>query len=183
MTCNQSLILTHIEEKNKSKIESLLDEHGIRWKMGKNLSGLRKGANACAALPMCPLAFAEAERYIPELVSILEKELAKCGLFEDEIVIRMTGCPNSCGRPEMAEIGLVGQAPGMYKLYLGGDHLGYRANRIYKEGLDENQIIEALSPLFADYANDRKKNERFGNFLVRTGVVKENKYGPDFHDF
>jgi len=186
MTCNESLYLTCIEEKNKSTIEAILNEHGIRWQLGAKvgeLGGLRKGAFACAALPMCPMAFAEAERYLPALVSKLEVELEKCGLFEDEIVIRMTGCPNSCGRPSMAEIGLVGMAPGMYKLYLGGDHLGLRANRIFREGIDEAQIMEELPPLFADYAAGRQKGEGFGNFLVRTGVVKENKYGPDFHEF
>jgi sulfite reductase (NADPH) hemoprotein beta-component len=183
MTCNQSLILTHIRESDKSRIQAALTEGGLRFAKGKNLGGLRKGAFACAALPMCVMSFAEAERYLPALVSLLEVELEKCGLFEDEIVIRMTGCPNSCGRPEMAEIGLVGMAPGVYKLYLGGDHLGLRANRIYKEGVDEAGILEALTPLFADYAAGRQKGERFGNFLVRTGVVKENKYGPDFHDF
>jgi sulfite reductase (NADPH) hemoprotein beta-component len=183
MTCNESLILTHIKAEDKAKVVAVLDEYGPRYKPAANLGGLRKGAFACAALPMCVMAFAEAERYLPELVSKLEVELEKCGLFEDEIVIRMTGCPNSCGRPEMAEIGLVGVAPGMYKLYLGGDHLGTRANRIYKEGIDEAQILECLTPLFADYAASRQKGERFGNFLVRTGVVKENKYGPDYHDF
>merc|ERR1711924_556913 len=107
LTCNESLILTHIKEQDKSKIESVLTEYGVRWQQGANLSGLRKGAFACSALPLCPMAFAEAERYLPDLVSLLEVELEKCGLFEDEVVIRMTGCPNSCGRPEMAEIGLV----------------------------------------------------------------------------
>jgi sulfite reductase (NADPH) hemoprotein beta-component len=183
LTCNESLLLTHIRESDKAAIEAIVNESGIRWHMDEKLGGLRKGAFACAALPMCVMAFAEAERYLPALVSLLELELAKCGLYEDEIVIRMTGCPNSCGRPEMAEIGLIGVAPGMYKLYLGGDHLGTRANRIFKEGVDEAQILEALTPLFADYAAHRQKGERFGNFLVRTGVVKENKYGPDFHDF
>jgi sulfite reductase (NADPH) hemoprotein beta-component len=189
MTCNQSVILTHVKEQDKAKIESILTEGGVRWKIGKTLGGMRKASFACAALPMCPLAFAEAERYIPKLVSLLEVELDKCGLFEDEISIRMTGCPNSCGRPELAEIGLVGVAPGMYKMYLGGCNYGTRMNRIYKEGIDEAQIIETLTPLFADYAAGRLKNgkdggwEKFGDFVVRTGVVKENKYGPDYHDF
>merc|ERR1712113_1126747 len=130
MTCNQSLILTNIRTGDKGKIESILTEHAIAWQKGQGVSGLRGGSFACSALPMCPLAFAEAERYLPSLVSLLEVELKKLGLFEDEIVIRMTGCPNSCGRPSMAEIGLVGVAPGTYKLYLGGDFVGNRANRI-----------------------------------------------------
>mmetsp|Transcript_6841 Transcript_6841/g.14659 ORF Transcript_6841/g.14659 Transcript_6841/m.14659 type:complete len:929 (-) Transcript_6841:553-3339(-) len=183
MTCNQGLILTHIKTEDKAVVESIMEEHGIRYKRDERVSGLRSASNACSALPLCPLAFSEAERYLPDLVSLLEAEARRYGLFDEQISIRMTGCPNSCGRPEMAEIGLVGRAPGSYNLYLGGDHLGTRANRIYKEGLEEAQIIEEVSPLLGKYAANREPGERFGNFLVRSGVVKPNNYGPDFHDF
>jgi len=119
MTCNQSVALTHIkDDKNKAAVEAVLVEYGIRWSRGE-ISGMRAGSFACASLPLCVMAFAEAERYLPQLVTSLEEVLKPLGLFKDEFVIRMTGCPNSCGRPEMAEIGLVGQAPGTYKLYLG----------------------------------------------------------------
>lgn len=180
MTCNQSLCLTHVSPADEPRIEAILKQHGIKT---GSVSGMRAESNACAALPLCGLAMAEAERYLPELVGKLEAELDKLGLFNEKISIRMTGCPNSCGRPELAEIGLVGRAPGNYNLYLGGDHLGTRANRIFREGVDEEQVLAALAPLFEDFKAKREPGERFGNFVVRAGHVKANGYGPDFHDF
>ena len=136
---------------------------------------------ACVALPTCGLALAESERYLPTLITALEERLAVHGLAEDEIVIRMTGCPNGCARPYLAEIGLVGKGPGRYNLYLGAAFDGSRMNKLYAEDLDHAGIIAKLDPLFAAYAKERQGAERFGAFVIRAGFVAPTTNGADFH--
>jgi sulfite reductase (NADPH) hemoprotein beta-component len=123
---------------------------------------------ACVALPTCPIALAEAQRYLPALISKIDPILAKYQLEKDDIVIRMTGCPNGCARPYAAEIGLEGTAVGHYNLHIGGDREGTRLNTKYKEQLDETAIIQELDSLFGQYKKDRKKKETFGDFVTRT---------------
>ena len=130
-------------------------------------SAIRKNSIACVALPTCPLALAEAQRYLPELLGKIEPLLVKHGLEEENIIIRMTGCPNGCGRPYVAEIGFVGTGPGRYNLHLAGDHEGTRLNRIYKENLDEPAILKELDLLFWLYQKERITGERFGDFAWR----------------
>ena len=132
---------------------------------------------ACVALPTCGLALAESERYLPSLVDALEEILDQTGLRQDEIVIRMTGCPNGCARPFLAEIGLVGRGPGTYNLYLGAAFDGSRLNKLYRQDIGHDEIIAALSPLLQAYATQRRDGERFGDFLVRTGVVRATRNG------
>ena len=122
---------------------------------------------ACVALPTCPLALAEAQRYLPSLLDKLEPLLAKHGLDKEEMVIRMTGCPNGCARSYIAEIGFVGSGTGRYNLQLGGDRVGYRLNKIYKENLDEASILAELDQVFASYKKERKKGETLGDFTHR----------------
>jgi sulfite reductase (NADPH) hemoprotein beta-component len=136
---------------------------------------------ACVALPTCGLALAESERYLPDLVTALEERLAVCGLAKDEIVIRMTGCPNGCARPYLAEIGLVGKGPGRYNLYLGAAADGSRLSKLYAEDLNHDGIIAALDPLFAAYAKERGGGEPFGEFVIRAGLVAATTNGRDFH--
>ena len=131
---------------------------------------------------MCGLAFAEAERYLPSLVDKLDKVLEANGLLNEPISIRMTGCANGCGRPFLAEIGLVGRAPGRYNLYLGASFVGDRLNKLYKEMLSEEEIIAALTPLLEDFAKTRDQDERFGDFVIRKGYVKATTEGIRFHD-
>src|SRR5262249_13402559 len=131
-TGNQNLILADIPEKDKAEIERILDEFGI-ISYTDSISVLRKNSIACVALNTCPLALAEAQRYLPSLIDKIEPLLEKHGLKEEEIIIRMTGCPNGCGRSYIAEIGFVGTAYGIYNLQLGGDREGTRLNKIYKE--------------------------------------------------
>ena len=125
---------------------------------------------ACVALNTCPLALAEGQRYLPSLLSKIEPMLANHGLQNEEIVIRMTGCPNGCARPFVAEIGFVGTALGKYNLHIGGDRLGMRLNRIYKESLDEQSILTELDNLFLQHLQRR---EMKGNSLVilQTGNI------------
>ncbi len=164
-TSNQNILLTYIEKKNRPAIETILAKHGIDH---TKFSNIRKDALACVALNTCALALAEAQRYLPSLITKVEGLLAKHKLEKDPFSIRMTGCPNGCARPWAAEIGFIGKALGQYNLYLGGNSTGTRLNRLYKESLDEAQILQTLDGLFADYAKNRKPSERFGDFIHRT---------------
>jgi sulfite reductase (NADPH) hemoprotein beta-component len=180
LTGNQNVVIAQVSEKLKLKIESILKKYNVID--GKSLSQLRQNSIACAALPLCGLAFAEAERYLPSLVDKLDKVLEANGLLNEPITIRMTGCANGCGRPFLAEIGLVGRAPGKYNLYLGASFVGDRLNKLYKEMLSEEEIIAVLTPIFEDYAKTRDTNEHFGNFVIRKGYVKATTEGKKFHE-
>jgi sulfite reductase (NADPH) hemoprotein beta-component len=162
-TCNQNLILGEISQKNKAKIEALITEFEIE----KKDSVLRKNSMACVALPTCPLALAEAQRYLPVLVTKIEPLLEKYNLQNDEISIRMTGCPNGCGRPYVAELGFVGTGPGQYNLMLGGDRFGERLNKLYKEKLNESEILNEVDTLLRTYVAEKTEGETFGDFSFR----------------
>jgi sulfite reductase (NADPH) hemoprotein beta-component len=177
MTTNQNLVIAGISEAGKPEIERLIAEHGLEVP----LSGLRANAMACVALPTCGLALAESERYLPDLVTALESELERHGLAHDAISIRMTGCPNGCARPYLAEIGLVGKGPGSYNLYLGGAFDGTRLNKLYRKDVGHQAIVAALSPLFEAYAKRRDPGEHFSDFLIRTGIVQPTRAGNAFH--
>lgn len=165
-TGNQNLILADIRKKDKTQIDSILRKHGI-IEHTEAASAIRRNSIACVALPTCPLALAEAQRYLPSLIGHIEGLLTNHALEKEEVIIRMTGCPNGCGRPYAAEIGFVGTAAGHYNLYLGGDHEGTRLNRLYKENLDEQAILKELDLLFWLYKKERITGERFGDFALR----------------
>ena len=179
LTPNQNLTVSDVREADKARIDALLEEYGIE--NTSQASALRLHSMACVAFPTCGLAMAESERYLPSLIDKLDAAMAHAGLSDDAITIRMTGCPNGCARPYIAEIGLVGKGPGRYNLYLGAGFAGDRLGCMYRENIDEAEIIETLAPLFAQYADERIDAERFGNFLVRQGVVREIREGRDFH--
>jgi len=177
LTGNQNLIIANVTSEEKKSISIILKDHGV---LQSAISGLRQNSIACVALNTCGLAFAEAERYLPSLITKLEDILAFYGLLKEEIVIRMTGCPNGCGRPYLAEIGFVGKSEGHYNLYLGGNFTGSRLNTLYKETLTEEEILAELKPIIADYANERILGEKFGDFVIRKRYVAETLKGSDF---
>jgi sulfite reductase (NADPH) hemoprotein beta-component len=177
LTANQNIIIANVSREKRAAIEELVAEYGLI----SSHSALRRNSMACVALPTCGLALAESERYLPDLVTALEARLAAHGLAEDDIVIRMTGCPNGCARPYLAEIGLVGKGPGRYNLYLGAAFDGSRLSKLYAEDLENDGIVAALDPVFAAYAAERKPNERFGEFVIRAGFVAGTINGLDFH--
>jgi sulfite reductase (NADPH) hemoprotein beta-component len=179
VTANQNVIIANVTAKTKSKIEAILKEHGIA--IGTALSGIRRSSMACVALPTCGLALAESERYLPELLTALEGSLEQAGLRDNEIVIRMTGCPNGCARPYLAEIGLVGRNPGLYNLYLGAAFNGERLNKLYAEDVDQGRIVGLLEPMFVRYAKEREEGEHFGDFVIRAGYVRATTAGNRFH--
>ena len=165
-TCNQNLILSDISENDKAEIEAILKESGISGYTDQ-ASALRKNSVACVALNTCSLALAEAQRYLPSLVTKIEPVLEKYGLQNEDITIRMTGCPNGCGRSPNAEIGFVGTAYGKYNLHIGGDRLGMRLNTKFKENLGEEEILQALDELFGTYSEQKNPGETFGDFSYR----------------
>jgi sulfite reductase (NADPH) hemoprotein beta-component len=169
-TANQNMMISDVAESNKYLIEEILSHFNV-LQQTNSTSNIRKNAMACVALPTCPLALAEAQRYMPSFISAIEPLLEKYQLLEENIVIRMTGCPNGCARPYAAEIGFVGTAPGKYNLHIGGDNQGQRLNTLYKESLDEKAILNELNNLFALYKNAKISNERFGDFVIRTKLV------------
>lgn len=180
MTTNQNLIISNITDAKRPEIEALLEKYNIL--KSHERSALRLNSIACVALPTCGLALAEAERYLPDVLTDLEEVIEESGLRHDAITIRMTGCPNGCGRPFLGEIGFVGRAPGKYNVYLGGGFHGQRLNKLYKESVPGSEIKELLSPVIADYAKNRNDGERFGDFVIRSGYVKETTAGNNFHD-
>merc|ERR1712151_455493 len=180
MTCNQQVVVTGVPSGNKAAVQQLLDQYKVPHNKETTVSGLRRNMVACVAMPTCPLAFAEAERYLPTLVERLEVVTERIGLREEDIVIRMTGCPNSCGRPSMAEIGFIGKAPGTYNMYLGADFVGERLNTLFAESVTEDQIISLLTPMFGRYAKERVKGEHFGDWVIRAGYVKPMIAGRDW---
>ena len=169
LTPNQNLVIASVPASQRARIDALVDAHGLDG--FRTASPLRLKSIACVALPTCGLAMAEAERYLPAITTKLEGLLAAHGLLDAPIILRISGCPNGCSRPYLGEIALVGKAPGRYNLMLGADHRGQRLNALYRENIDEPQILAALDPLLAGYAAQRRPAEGFGDFLVRTGVV------------
>ncbi|MEM7469007.1 MAG: NADPH-dependent assimilatory sulfite reductase hemoprotein subunit, partial [Pseudomonadota bacterium] len=178
LTANQNLVIANVGARQKKVIQGLIDDYGLE----QAASGLRRNAMACVALPTCGLALAESERYLPDLVTALDQVLTSVGLAEDEIVIRMTGCPNGCARPYLAEIGLVGRSPGIYNLYLGAAFDGSRMNKLFRQDVDHDAIVDALTPLLGSYARERHEGERFGDFVIRQGVIAASGNGAAFHD-
>lgn len=168
-TGNQNLILADIAEADKEMINDLLIEFGLIAHTDRTGS-LRKNAMACVAFNTCPLALAEAQRYLPSLIDKIEPLLMKHSIQNEEIILRMTGCPNGCGRSPAAEIGFVGTAYGRYNLHIGGDRVGERLNTKYKDNLNEEQILNTLDELFAIYVSERKESETFGDFSFRKWV-------------
>ncbi len=180
LTPSQNLIISKIAARDKSVLSELLADYGIE--NNAQATPLRLNSMACVAFPTCGLAMAESERYLPTLVDKLEAVLKDCGLQDDAITIRMTGCANGCARPYIAEIGLVGKGPGRYSLFLGAGFAGDRLGSKLLDNANEQEIISALLPLFEKYAADRRQHEHFGDFLVRNGVVPEVQAGRNIHD-
>ncbi|WP_336795254.1 assimilatory sulfite reductase (NADPH) hemoprotein subunit [Erwinia aphidicola] len=168
LTANQNLIVAGVPESEKEKIEQLAVSHSLM----ESVSHQRENSMACVAFPTCPLAMAEAERFLPEFVTRVEGILTQHGVGDEHIVLRVTGCPNGCGRALLAEIGLVGKAPGRYNLHLGGNRIGTRIPRMYRENINEEQILATLDELIGRWSQEREADEGFGDFTIRAGVVK-----------
>jgi sulfite reductase (NADPH) hemoprotein beta-component len=181
LTGNQNLVIGRISPQKRPIVEAILEKHGILAATHQQ-TALRQNSIACVALNTCSQAFAEAERYLPSLIDKIDLQVRAHRLEKDAINIRMTGCPNGCGRPYLAEIGFVGKSPGYYNLYLGGAHDGTRLNKLYKEMLNETAILQTLEPIIAHYAAERNYGEHFGDFVLRKEYLKPTTHGTNFHD-
>jgi len=180
ITPNQNLIVAGVPADRQGAIEAIARDHGL---LADARTPLRRAAIACVALPTCAHAMAESERAFPGLLDRIEGLADRHGLGELPVVMRMTGCPNGCARPFVAEVGLVGKGPGRYNLMLGGDGTGRRLNRLYRENLTESQILGELDGLLGRFAAERRDDERFGDFVIRTGLVAPvMRPAEDFHE-
>ena len=179
LTGNQNLVVARISKEQRPVVKQLINEYGLD--AHEHHTGLRLHSLACVALPTCGLALAEAERHLPDVVTELEEVIEDCGLRHDAITIRMTGCPNGCARPYIAEIAFVGRAPGKYNVYLGGGFSGQRLSKLYRASVKSEDIRKHLEPIIRDYAVRRKERESFGDFVIRMAYVKATTNGLDFH--
>ncbi|KAF8705177.1 Nitrite and sulphite reductase 4Fe-4S domain, partial [Rhizoctonia solani] len=179
LTCNQHLILSDVTDDKLDEMKALLKEHGLD---NLDFSGLRLSSSACVAFPTCGLAMAESERYLPVLIDKVEQICEESGLRNDSIVMRMTGCPNGCARPYLAEVAFVGKAPGSYVMLLGGGYHGQRLNKIYRETVSEPEILAILGPMIKRYALERHEGERFGDFVIRAGYISATTSGKEWYE-
>ncbi|HHR6132028.1 TPA: assimilatory sulfite reductase (NADPH) hemoprotein subunit [Providencia alcalifaciens] len=169
LTANQNLIVAGIAEEDKATIERIAIEHGL---MSGEVTRQRENSMACVSFPTCPLAMAEAERFLPEFVTQVENIMAAHHVADEHIVLRVTGCPNGCGRAMLAEVGLVGKALDRYNLHLGGNRIGTRIPRMYKENISSAEILAIMDELIGRWGAERQPNEGFGDYLIRANVVK-----------
>ncbi|MEG3135182.1 assimilatory sulfite reductase (NADPH) hemoprotein subunit [Rouxiella sp. T17] len=169
LTANQNLIVAGVDEKDKDRIEALARNHGL---IDDGLTEQRKNSMACVSYPTCPLAMAEAERFLPEFVTHVEGIMHKHGVGKEHIVLRVTGCPNGCGRALLAEIGLVGKAMNRYNLHLGGNRAGTRIPRMYRENISDVEILAIIDELVGRWAKEREADEGFGDFTIRAGIIR-----------
>ncbi|KJK65938.1 hypothetical protein P875_00021927 [Aspergillus parasiticus SU-1] len=183
LTGNQHLILSSVKDEDLPAIKELMAKYKLD---NTSFSGMRLSSSACVAFPTCGLAMAESERYLPVLISKLESTLEEVGLARDSIVMRMTGCPNGCARPWLAEAAFVGKAYGAYNMYLGGGYHGQRLNKLYRSSIKEDEILDIMKGLLKRYALERNTDgeepERFGDWCIRAGVIKETTDGRNFHE-
>ncbi|MGG1546185.1 assimilatory sulfite reductase (NADPH) hemoprotein subunit [Bacillus paralicheniformis] len=180
LTANQNLIIANVTSQKKKKISELIEQFGLTD--GRHYTALRRSSIACVALPTCGLAMAEAERYLPKLIDKIDEIIEENGLKNEEITIRMTGCPNGCARHALGEIGFIGKAPGKYNMYLGAAFDGSRLSKMYRENIGEEEILKELCDILPRYAKERNEGEHFGDFVIRAGIVKETTDGTNFHD-
>ncbi|WP_416042845.1 assimilatory sulfite reductase (NADPH) hemoprotein subunit [Bacillus halotolerans] len=180
LTANQNLIIGNVPSEKKDEINTLIDQYGLTD--GKHYTALRRSSMACVALPTCGLAMAEAERYLPSLLDKVDEIIDENGLRDEEITIRMTGCPNGCARHALGEIGFIGKAPGKYNMYLGAAFDGSRLSKMYRENIGEEDILSELRVLLSRYAKEREEGEHFGDFVIRAGIIKATTDGMNFHN-
>lgn len=179
MTPNQNVMISDVAPSQKSRISRLIKKYKLTD--GAHYSALRRNSISCVSLPTCSLAMAEAERYLPSLITKIDEIVEEEGLQETEITIRMSGCPNGCSRAAIAEIGFLGKGPGKYNMYLGAAFNGERLNKIYRENVGEEEILKELRPILHHYAKERLEGEHFGDFVIRAGYVKATTDGTNFH--
>ncbi|QLL32464.1 hypothetical protein HG536_0C06330 [Torulaspora globosa] len=179
LTGNQHALICGIKDEHLDEYKKIMKRYNLD---NTDFSGLRLSSASCVGLPTCGLAMAESERYMPLLITKLENILEEYGLRHDSVVMRMTGCPNGCARPWLAEVALIGKAPDTYNMMLGGGFHGQRLNKLYRASIKEHEIVTILTDLFRRWALERNEGEHFGDFVIRVGLIKPTTEGKYFHD-
>jgi sulfite reductase beta subunit-like hemoprotein len=169
VTAQQDIVLTGITQQDKGFIDETLAAHGVRPVDALGL--VERSALACPALPTCGQALAESERVLPNAVAQLEGSLASAGPRGKRLQLRMTGCPNGCARPAVAEVGIVGRTKNSYDLYLGGGLRGDRLAGLYQEKVKLDDLPSVLEPLLARWRDEGDEEESFGDFVTRVGIA------------
>jgi sulfite reductase (NADPH) hemoprotein beta-component len=165
LTPSQNILLVNLRPEHRADVMQMLSEHGVS--VHNPFSRTRMASMACPALPTCGLALAESERTMPDVLTKIENVLTELGMPQQELLVRMTGCPNGCARPYMAEIAFVGKAPNKYQIYLGGNEAGTRLNRLYKDSVKGDDLIPEVKALLTRFKGERQGEERFGDFCER----------------
>ncbi|WP_197671874.1 sulfite reductase, ferredoxin dependent [Geminocystis sp. NIES-3709] len=168
LTANHNIILYEIDPQWQEDISKILVNHGVEINP-ENVNHLTRYSMACPALPTCGLATTESERILPSILERIDSLLGKLGMEEENIVIRMTGCPNGCARPYMAELGFVGDSPNVYQIWLGGCPNQTRLAQVYVDKLNVNELEKFLEPLLVFFRDNKENNETFGQFCYRVG--------------
>lgn len=179
LTAHQSMIFTNLAESDRPKLESIIKKHGLP--LSEEISTVRRWSMSCVALPTCALAVTESERVLPELMDQFETELARLGLEKEAFTVRMTGCPNGCARPYNADIGLVGKTKEKYTIFLGGQLLGKRLGKIYKDVVHFDELTKTLTPVFVAFKQHREEGEAFGDFCDRVGNEQLAVWSEAYH--
>ena len=174
LTASQNILLVNVADEQRAAIDALLNEHGIS--SANPFSPTRLASMACPALPTCGLALAESERTMPDILTRIEAILAELGLQAEELTVRMTGCPNGCARPYMAEVAFVGKAPNKYQIYFGGNEASTRMNRLYKDSVKGDELLNELRQVLSRFTKERLSGERFGDYCARV-IWKESVAG------
>jgi len=165
ITPQQDIVVSAIAPEDREFVEGVLARHGVHG--ADELGNVERSAMACPALPTCSQALTEAERKLPSLVDDLQGTLDQAGLGRRRLQLRMTGCPNGCARPAVAEVGVVGRTKNSYDLYLGGGLRGDRLASLHQEKLKLDEIPAVLEPLLARWRDEGLEDENFGDFYVR----------------
>jgi sulfite reductase (ferredoxin) len=182
LTPNHNLILTEIEPEQQWEIQQILDRCGV--KKETEIDPLVRYSMACPALPTCGLAIAESERVLPAILDRIRILLNKLELEQEHFVVRMTGCPNGCARPYLAELGFVGQAPGAYQLWLGADPNQTRLSQPYLNSMKIEDLEATLEPLFVYFKQEQKSRvepESFGDFCHRVGFEALKQFAASYN--
>lgn len=179
LSANHNAILYEIEPSQKLVIEDILHQHGIVTDP-QEIEPLVRYSMACPALPTCGLAIAESERVLPGMVDRIRALLNKLGMEKEHFVIRMTGCPNGCARPYMAELGFVGIAPETYQVWLGGTPNQTKLAQTYEERVSVDKLESFLEPLFVYFKQDKQGTESFGEFCDRVGFAALREFSASY---
>ncbi|GJL85304.1 MAG: sulfite reductase subunit beta [Micavibrio sp.] len=167
----EDVLFCNIKEDDKEKIEATFRTHNVALK--EDHLPVELFAMSCVALPTCGKALAEGERARVPIVSMVTDVLKKYNLEQEKISVRITGCPNGCSRPYTGDIGIVGRAPDLYAVFVGGDFEGTRLSIKVADKVKTDNLGDFLDPFLAAFASERSKdNEGFGDFCNRLGQTR-----------